>query len=443
MERIHQVTLQLSAYLVLGHDRKHILIREPIPLDDIRAHRWTPLLVYGVTCAVTKIKSVRLAPLDPPRAIGDVLVEQWSNDRWLKGMPDQVVVSRSLAEAAPKLLSTLASLGIAIDTRGNKSVEANRRAIQSDFYSCLPWTNDEPSAYSVDEMNASLIKRLDPRDYHSRWESPTGRELRASWQALTYRPVPELTNRSSELDWTYGPFVEIAFKSVIPPTDSEQLKPVARGSRVFDVTPKPDAQRETLPFEFQHLLAAWPETYAQVARQIGTTESLLRAYVKGRQVLSPSSEHVLMDLLGLRWEDGYPYLEVVGPCLLIGRSIAATDRAYTEVSHGGDLDFAVEVVPNAAEPHPDWHLVIIQTCGVYPSFLLIPRTTADLPSRWADTLINFTRETYRIPRNQYTALLDNILDARATPNGRRGKLINVVRHHRKLFERMQSELSHY
>jgi hypothetical protein len=150
-----------------------------------------------------------------------------------------------------------------------------------------------------------------------------------------------------------------------------------------------------------------------------------------------------MDILGLRWEDGYPYLEVVGPCLLIGRSIAATDRAYTEVSHGGDLDFAVEVVPNAAEPHPDWHLVIIQTCGVYPSFLLIPRTTADLPSRWADTLINFTRETYRIPQNQYTALLDNILDARATPKGRRGKLINVVRHHRKLFERMQSELSNY
>jgi hypothetical protein len=292
-------------------------------------------------------------------------------------------------------------------------------------------------------MNASLVNYLNPSRYDRRWESPAGRALRAVWEATPYRPIPGLPGCTDELDWTYGEFVEVAYKNVVPPTDDEHLEPVSKGSRVFDVTQRHDAQAPTLPFDFRRLIGAWPDTYAGVARQIGATETQLRAYIRGRPVLAPSSEHALMDVLGLRWEQDYPYVEVVGPCLLVGHSILAADRAYTEVSHGGDLDFAAEVIPEASDPNPEWHLIIMQTCGVYPSFLLIPRATPNLPPRWADTLINFTPEPFEIHRNEYEALIRRVLDALATPAQRKQILLQVVRDHRWLLVRMESELRDY
>lgn len=418
MIRQHQISLQVSPHLFLDANRKLVVSVEVLPLADLTARGWTPVLIYGVCCSLTKLKAMRLVASDEPIALIDAAMQMWREDRWLKGLPDEVAVCPELQGSA-KLQAALADLRIAVTLGNRKSYAINRRLIGNDFHG--PASYGKTAATNLVQANANARESLGFILGDLRFASPAGRGTRATWEAMTYRQPPEAQSQHP-LDWTYGPWVEIAFANAIGLPTGARLKQTRSGGSyvVQQRSPSPSSK---IGFELSDLVAAWPGRYPGLAREIGIPESRLRAYVRGRDhALDWRETAILHTTLALEFSDD-GYLDPSGPFLLMPLTPSAADKAWTAVSHGGDLQFAFEVVPQQhTGHHPTWHIVMGQAYGGGLCILLIPREGEPgqpLPERWCKKMINLSGEQFPCPDQDFQDLCNLLpaLIAGASPAG--------------------------
>jgi hypothetical protein len=86
--------------------------------------------------------------------------------------------------------------------------------------------------------------------------------------------------------------------------------------------------------------------------------------------------------------DRRSYYEANGPCVLVARSSKA-GRAYEALSHGGDIDFSFEALPEKEVlADPNWRYIVFQACGGEPCIAMVPRSTA-ISRQINSTFINF------------------------------------------------------
>lgn len=48
-------------------------------------------------------------------------------------------------------------------------------------------------------------------------------------------------------------------------------------------------------------------------------------------------------------------------------------RLYDELTHGGDVTYAIEILPVSGLADPSWRYVLIEACGCLMNVLMVPR----------------------------------------------------------------------
>jgi len=429
MRRVHQVSAQLSTHLFLKQDGRYVSAPETPELAEVQRNGWRPLILHAITCEGTLLRSTRLVPLDEPRALEDVVCEQWREDEWIKGPPDCVQVGADLAAAAPGFLRFLEGAGIEVVVRSDKSYAANKRAANADWYSNLPWRPKGP--VTVAAMNAEARERNVMGSFTS---SKALHELREAWKLLDCRPPIE--PRANGLDWTPGDFLAAGFgNSVIkaPKRASSSPRPVLPDDHPLATAP------------FAGILASWPESLTVVARRVGVTEPQLRAFINGRGSLYRDSAYALAELLQLRLRDcgDEIYYQPTAPYLFLPKTPSSAGRSCDDASDT-DNDFYGFVEPIDARSAPPCHLFVFQRCGGWPSFILVPKEAPGAPPgpKWTRAL-RCGPESFLIPTLEFARLWTAIERARGDAENRRVILFEAVRGHRRLWERMESEIDSY
>lgn len=164
-------------------------------------------------------------------------------------------------------------------------------------------------------------------------------------------------------------------------------------------------------YEVGLLLPLWPHPLVLMTQVAGVSKANLQAYVREREVLSPSECQSVREAFGVQesdypMDDGEPTYEPGSFYLLLAdappRQVL---RAYDELSNGGDLEFAAEVVPDSGQPDPDWRFLLFWTCGYRYVILCFRRgsrqaAALDSPGDW----LNMSREPVSVSGRLYRAI---------------------------------------
>ncbi len=139
-----------------------------------------------------------------------------------------------------------------------------------------------------------------------------------------------------------------------------------------------------------------------------------------------------MTLAGIE-PDEYCGHELVGGCVLVAGQLRATIHLYGELSHGGDLDYSVEVLPARGQADPSWRYVLIEACGCLMCILMVPRG-GDVANRLdADHFINFSG-TCEVPPDLYSEIVGACARACLAPERNRSEMLSFLRQRRDLLE---------
>ena len=163
-------------------------------------------------------------------------------------------------------------------------------------------------------------------------------------------------------------------------------------------------------FEFEALLSAYPDSRATLAVKLGVGVDQLNAFLGGRtdaisfEAIAALRRHLRIerDPLGgdCSWANG--------PYVFVSDRIDRLVESYNAASHGGDLDFAVELrIPASAlstsaskgQAHP--HVVAFRACGSLLSLMLVPGEGRSLSKETIGRFINLWPRPVPVKRDVY------------------------------------------
>ena len=416
--------------------------RDPVRLSDAARIRLRPLILYGVAVPGTPIHWLTYAAADRPRSLAGVLNEAWSKASGLRGYPDRLTINRHVAAAAPGLVERLGKLRIEVAIAGpsDKRLSASLRAAQNAVLEIQFHVRKQLSAGTLDWLNAESAKL---HAFHIRlgWRGGLATRDAAdraeAWMALPLRETPAMN--AAKLDWTPGPWLS-AWEASLPPSTPLTLK--ERDGMTWVTTHRENALSELPdpdegPWAVRILVNAWPNDAPRIASAVGLTARELQWYLSGGASIPPDAEARLRFLLGLEYDSFAGDYRPEGPCVLIAHSARAATEAYEALSHGGDLEYSFEPVPERGAADPSWRYLLFQPCGGMPSVMMLPRG-----SRTAERLerfINFSGEGSVTPR-MYRDLVSTCARACADPLANRPEMIEFVTRQGEYLERWRREI---
>lgn len=143
------------------------------------------------------------------------------------------------------------------------------------------------------------------------------------------------------------------------------------------------------------LVACWPNSPAEIAKNVGLTIRELQWFITGKAPLDRQQRLNLEKLLGIEYDEAMGEYVGGGPYALVAQKAKALEGFYIAISHGGDAR-PCEIVPNQGTADPSWRYVFINTYGQPPSIVMAPRgekITERLPS----LLLNYAGTTLVTP----------------------------------------------
>jgi hypothetical protein len=145
----------------------------------------------------------------------------------------------------------------------------------------------------------------------------------------------------------------------------------------------------------------------------------MKWFLDGKAGLDGRTLSNLLSILGIEWgEHGY---EAFGPCVLIAKNIGAAIRIYDGLSHGGDLEFSCEVVPESGQADPSWRYLLFQSYGGAPNIMMFERGSKESDRLNDKTFINF--EGLRsVPSKLYRDVVTTGARASHSPMGNRREM---------------------
>jgi hypothetical protein len=261
-----------------------------------------------------------------------------------------------------------------------------------------------PVIYSLASLcSASLTEHL-TRDLNDMWVTSGSDKLEVvvrveRWSRL---PVQEMGVKLPEnMDWLPGPWLS-SWDANLPATSPRYYYNDSMDKTKWLILGHDDDGKSLLDGEYQiennynylaresckRVLPCWPNTPAQIAQAAGLTGRQLQWFLSGRAQLNGQEQDKLMNVLSVELDmDGY-YI-TSGPCVLIANNDRKIALVYEEISHGGDLDFSFEAVPEKANADPSWRYLLFQRCCGEPSIIMIPRGSKVSEHVDNDLFINF------------------------------------------------------
>jgi len=423
---------------VFAH-KKHgiVFVRDPLSLKDADQYGLKPLILYGVTVPGTQILWLTFTPIDQPRTFTSVLEEAWRDGNGLRGKPDILKVSRHITFACPDLATCLAKLGIALltadgkDKRFSSSLRsAHLKSTELDHYF------GERGSQSVINMNDLLFSAKRQHVFDSNFVlSRLVGEERAKVDRWLNIPFNAVTASIPDVNWTPGPWLS-AWEANLPPSSprfftSDTPKWLILG-RDEDTDDSFDDDRFEAgfasPFDLIKLMIkSFPNTVNEVAQEIGVKHRELLWFLSGRVDLpNPALDRLLCLLqICIRWEG---YYEATGPCVLVARTLRSIARAYDELSHGGDLAFSFEALPDKGMPEPSWRYLVFQSCSGKSNIIMIPRGSHVSEQLNSEIFINFEGER-QVPALIYREIVRTCAIACVAPANNSREIERFVMRH--------------
>lgn len=378
-----------------------VFVRDPMRCQEAERYGLSPLLIYALSIQDTVIRRMTFAPMDQPLPIFSTLHRLWAQEAdCFRGLPDAVVLSRQVAAASPTLDNRLATSGVEliVAEKGDKVSGAALRTAQQQAMWLRLFSNSSrriDTLHSLEEA-ASYMLHLDLEIY----KNIKYQQHHEQWTALPCRPVAA-TAGGDELDWTPGTWL-VSWEENLPPVsqpryfhnddqDGKMWLLTGSGGTLQDGPEEDDSTTDqewtdeddsTMVSLAKDLVTCWPNSASEIARSIGTTAREMKWFLDGKAVLDECTVFELLSVLGIE-RRGQGYYEASGPCVLVAKDVHAATRIYDELSHGGDLTFSYEVVPESGQTDPSWRYLLFQSCGGCPNIMMFERG-----SKAADRLID-------------------------------------------------------
>lgn len=429
--RAHHFYVAMAKF-VFAHDANGIAwSSDPICLADAADLGLRPLILYGLTVPGTPIRWLGYTHADRPRAFADFVHQAWASAAGLRGYPDDVMINRHVATAAPGFVASLTKLGVHVVTAGpaEKSHAASLRgAQQAAFRTCFRARNRAPIA-NVEALNAESAAwhaTLLELGWRRGMAARATAERCEAWMKLPPRGTLGLSTR--KLDWTPGPWLS-AWEATLPPGRALYLEEV--NDMIFVRTGEAVAPDDTLDsgsadrWAAKLLVSTWPNDATRIAKAVGLTAKELRWYLDGSASIPPEAEVRLRTLLGLEYAP-YQGTDVPeGPCVLVAQSMHTTVEVYEALSHGGDLEYSFEPLPERGSPDPSWRYLLFQRYGSLPNVLMLTRGSR-ITERLGERFINFEGDR-KVPARVYRDLVSTCARACADPRVNRAEMIEFAK----------------
>jgi len=404
------LSIATAKHVFTHPERGIVFVVDPIPLVEATRFQLAPLLVYALTCAGTAISRMAFSPLDRPMSIATFLNESWQTDLPLRGKPDTLRISRALEAADAGFVPALREEGVevVIASAKDKTHPTALRSAQTAAKE-LGWLSlaNEEAIADIKSLNVSAQNRYARASEDILWfvRNKDRKERTVAWLGLPMRPLERPL--PTAMDWVPGGWLS-SWEANIPSglarqwhTDKDNqthwLVTDTGGTNDHDGlegedVDDDDSESSDNPMcteDVANIIKSWPGGKSAIANAVGITVKQLNWFMSWKKPLPRQAEYRLMETLGLEFNEQSGEHEPEGPCVLIAESEKATVGAYDALSHGGDLAFSIEVVPDRGLPDPSWQYLIFQAWGGCVNILMVARGSK-LSGSLDSKLINFT-----------------------------------------------------
>ena len=406
-QREHHFYVSIAKHVFEHPEHCIVFSGDTIRLADAARFGLKPLILYGLTVPGTQIQWFSFSHLDNPRPLLGFLIEAWSKGAGLRGCPDILKINRSIADSCPDLNLNLKKLGVevVIAEKGDKKLSGSLRAAQDEVMR-FGWLarNNAKDFYNLAAMNAYAHEEHNQHVEDKRWSWASNKSVRESaekWKALPVKKV-ECHLDISQMDWEPGQWLSMWEVNAVPVgrrtfrKDSGITWLIAGGEDVdqdvedndfsefeLDEMDQACAERTKL------MLDCWPNKLVDIANALGITARQLQRFISKVAKLPGEKIDALMEILGLEESDEYYDYDAVGPCVLLGEKLTKITEAYDLLTHGGDLAYSLEVIPEKGHADPSWRYVIFKACGELPNIIMFARGSKSAEKIGSKMLMNF------------------------------------------------------
>ena len=433
-ERTHHFYVA-TAKFVFARGNSLVWSSDPIRASDAAELGLRPLILYGLTVAGTPIHWLGYAPSGRPRAFADFVHEAWTSAAGLRGYPDALLINRHIAGAAPGFVTSLTKLGVDVVIAGptDKHLSASLRVAQQAVVETRFRARKQAPMASVDDLNAESAK-MHASHLKPGWRggiAPRATAARCeAWMSLPSRGALPLG--TGGLDWTPGPWLS-AWEATLSPAgpltlEDEDGVTCVRAAEADGLDDTPTGTRQD-PWAAKLVVSAWPNDLTGIANAVGLTVRELRWYLAGSAPIPPKAEVRLRTLLGLHFDAHSDDDRPDGPFVLIAHSTRVGVEVYEAVSHGGDLEYAFEPLPQRGPADPSWRYLLFQAYGSDPSVLMVPRGSRTA-ERLGERFINF-EGSRQVRTAVYRDLVSTCARACAVPLDNRAEMTRFAQRQRE------------
>lgn len=401
--RHHHFCVTIAKQAFLREDGRLAFAFRPLRLSQAAALGLQPLMLYSLSTAGASLYWLILARCDCPPSLGGMLSQAWAQAPGLRGVPDALLVNRHVANAAPDLAPLLKQVGVELIQVGDsKPHAAALRTAQGlvEQAATLSFRLDKTDRVDLATFPTAMALYHDSLMRYSHGNSARTIANHAKWLELAPRPAPTI---SAEIGLQPGPWLT-SWEAALPPqTDVYRIEHggvtyIREGSdpndedvEEEDLALADDAQyKNEVAQAAKKLLTCWPNPLTEVAQTIGTTAKQLNWFVRGRSTV----EFPVARLAGLLTiePDESLYYEPRGAYVIVAPSNGkAASDLYTTLSHGGDLSYSFEALPDSGNADPSWRYVLFASYAseFKPCVLMVPRGSK-LAEDFPGQLINCT-----------------------------------------------------
>ncbi len=442
-QREHHFYVAIAKHVFEHPEHGVVFSGDTISLSDAARFGLKPLILYGLTVPGTQLQWFSFSDLDNPRSFLSFLIEAWSKASGLRGCPDILKISRSIADSCPDLKLNLKKIGVevAIADKGDKKLSGSLRAAQDEVMR-FGWLarNNAKDFYNLEAMNAYAHKEHNQHVENKRWSwagNKSVRETAEKWMNLPIKKM-ETNLEFNKIDWEPGQWLSSWEVNAVPVgrrtfrKDDGVTWLIAGGEDVdqdiegndfseFEL----DEMEEACAERAKLLMDCWPNKPAEIANAIGITAKQLQRFVSKVAKLPDEKMDALKEMLGLEESDRFYDFDAVGPCVLVGTKQTKISDVYDLLTHGGDLAYSLEVIPEKGNADPSWRYVIFKACGELSNIIMFARGSNSAEKIGDKMLMNFDG-LKSIPATIYRDVVSTCAKASSDPHANRKMMFEFI-----------------
>ncbi|MBS3965557.1 MAG: hypothetical protein KGZ80_13915 [Methylomonas sp.] len=448
-QREHHFYVAIAKHVFEHPEHGVVFSGETISLSDAARFGLKPLILYGLTVPGTQLQWFSFSRLDNPRSFLGFLIEAWSKGSGLKGCPDILKINKSIADSCLDLKLNLKKLGVevVVAEKGDKKLSGSLRAAQDEVMR-FGWLarNNAKDFYNLEALNAYAHKGHNHHVEQKMWawgSHKSVREIAEKWMALPVKEV-ECHLNLSQMDWKPSKWLSSWEVNAVPVgrrtfrKDDGVTWLIAGGNdNDYDGDESSlvemDELEEACAERTKLVMDCWPNKPAEIANAIGITAKQLQRFVSKVAKLPEEKIDILKEMLGLEESERFYDFDAVGPCVLVGDKPTKITDVYELLTHGGDLAYSIEVIPEKGNADPSWRYVIFKACGELPNIIMFARGSKSAEKIGDKLLMNFDG-VKSIPAAIYRDVVSTCAKACADPWSNRKKMLKFIERHGQFFD---------